>query len=317
MFAPISTRLQLLTYNIMTEGNSNFLRKCCYTPVMRSPIWRLALLLGAIFLGWCNAACIGHPRPIQVLRIDIVPQLSPTVIYSQWAPLLERVGQNTGFCFDLFLATSIPDFEKSLWAGRPDLAFANPYHAVIARERQKYIPLIRDGKEKLSGILVVPRDSSIKNLKDLQGKQVAFPAPNAFAASLLIRAHLAQIGIRVEPQYLTTHANVYRSVALGELAAGGGVNSTLEREEANLRNRLRILYETPSYAAHPLLAHPRLSNQIREKLTQAFLDLSSTASGRALLDTVQIPQPIRADYTRDYAPLMTLNLEPFVVSDGQ
>ena len=144
---------------------------------------------------------------------------------------------------------------------------------------------------------------------------MVFPAPNAFAASLLIRAHLAGLGIRIEPRYVQTHASVYRAVALGEVIAGGGVNNTLQREEPALRARLRVLYETPSYAPHPLVAHPRLSAAQRESVTSAFMGMASTDTGRQLLDQVQLPVPVRANYDRDYAPLERLGLGRFVVLD--
>lgn len=278
--------------------------------------WPL-LAFAAWLLTTAQAACLGHSRPTQTLRIDVVPQFATTVVYSQWAPLLQRIGQQTTLCFDLHIAASIPDFEKSLFSGQPDLAFANPYHAVMARKGQGYIPLVRDDKELLSGLLVVRSDSPIRSPKDLDGKEVAFPAPNAFAASLLIRATLARQGVKIRPIYLKNHANVYRAVALGEVVAGAGVNNTLEREEPNLRNRLKPLYETPGYAAHPVLAHPRVPNRVREALINALIELARQSDGKSLLDAIQIPQPVRADYARDYGPLEALNLEPFVVVDGQ
>jgi hypothetical protein len=68
----------------------------------------------------------------------------------------------------------------------------------------------------------VAADSPIQTVAALNGKTVVFPAPNAFAASLLIRAHLAGQGIRIEPKYVQTHGSVYRAVALGDASAGGG-----------------------------------------------------------------------------------------------
>lgn len=276
--------------------------------------WILILTLW-VFPITVQAGCLGHARPTQTLQVHIVPQLSPSVVYGQWAPLLDRIGQQTQLCFELLVTATIPAFEKALMAGQPDLAFANPYHAVLARQRQGYLPLVRDSKELLSGLLVVRTDASIRNLRDLAGKEVAFPAPNAFAASLVIRANLARLGIAIKPVYLNNHANVYRAVALGDIAAGGGVNNTLEREEANLRKSLKVLYETPGYAPHPLLAHPRISSKVREEIITAFLDLPRQIGGKTLLDAVQMPQPVRANYTRDYGPLEDLDLTPFVVLD--
>lgn len=272
-----------------------------------------ALLFGWLMVGMARADCLGNPKADQVHQVHVVPQLTPSVLLGKWAPLLEQLGRQTGLCFELRIAPSIPDFETALLAGQPDFAFANPYHEVMARKAQGYLPLVVDSKEKLSGILLVRADSPIQSLKELDGQPIAFPAPNAFAASLLIRSRLAQQGIRIQPKYVKTHANVYRAVIIGDVVAGGGVNNTLERESPSVREQLRILHETPGYAPHPFVAHPRVAAQLREAVIAAFLKLGDMESGRKLLDGIQIPSPVRAHYARDYAPLELLQIEKFVV----
>ncbi len=273
-----------------------------------------ALLLGWLTtVGMAQADCLGDPWADRVHEVHVVPQLTPAMLLGKWAPLLEQLGRRTGLCFELRIASSIPDFENALLAGQPDFAFVNPYHEVMARKAQGYLPLVVDGKEKLTGILTVRADSPIQSIKELDGQQIAFPAPNAFAASLLLRSRLAQQGIRIQPKYVKTHANVYRAVIIGDVVAGGGVNNTLERESPSVRDQLRILHETPGYTPHPFVAHPRVAAQLREAVIAAVLALGESDSGRQLLDGIQIPSPIRADYARDYAPLESLQIEKFVV----
>lgn len=277
--------------------------------------YRAVLLL---FVFWITATsaqstCLGNRDATNIVSIAVVPQLPRSTTYTKWAPLLEHVGQRTNLCFDLLIPDTIPAFEKLLFKGQPDLAFANPYHAVIAKKRQSYVPLLIDGSTKLSGILTVKTDSPIQNIRDLQGKDVAFPSPNAFAASLLIRAELANKGIQVHPQYAKTHANSYRAVALGEVAAAGGVNTTWQREDAALRENLRILFETSGYATHPLIAHPRVTPAIRRLIVNTLMSMSSNDAEQKLLDGVQISQPMPANYQRDFAPLDRLNLQKFAV----
>ncbi len=274
------------------------------------------LLATAMLSSAAVGACLGDPKSNRILKVSVVPQLPPSTIYAKWAPLLDHLGRQTGHCFELTVPETIPAFEALLFKGSPDLAFANPYHATMARKRMGYLPLLIDGQQRLSGLLVVRTDSPIHDIRELDGQEVAFPAPNAFAASLLLRAHLAKLGIRLQPRYVKTHANIYRSVVMGAVAAGGGVNNTLQREEPELRGHLRVLYETPGYAPHPLLAHPRLPVHTRESLVAKLLSLANSEAGQKLLDAAQLPQPIRADYRRDFAPLEDLGLDKFVVLDA-
>ena len=260
-----------------------------------------------------SAECLGSKTASHTFRVDVVPQIAPATLFGRWAPVLEEISKTTGLCLELRIAATIPAFEQELMAGKPDFAFVNPYHLVMARRAHAYAPLIRDGKAGLSGVLVTRADSAIDRLQQLDGDKVAFPAPNAFAASLLIRAALAAQGIRITPVYVKTHANVLRAVALGDLPAGGAVNNTFEREPDSLRSHLRVLHQTPSYAPHPFVAHPRVAAAQRDKLVQAFMQMAATPAGQKLLDDIQIPKPVKADYARDYAPLEQLQLDKFVV----
>ena len=275
-------------------------------------------VLALSFLGVAQARCIGQSdSKIEPVSIAVVPQLPVATVHSQWAPLLQRLGQDIGLCFDLTINASIPEFETLLLRGKPDLAFANPYHVVMAHKKQNYIPLVADGKSLLTGIVVARKDSKFKNVADLQGQIVAFPAPNAFAASLLIRASLANKGIKIQPQYVKTHTNVYRDVILGQAVAGGAVNNTLRKEPEEVKQMIQVIYETPGYRPHPLIAKSSLSPTLRNSITRGIIALGQTPEGAAMLDAVQLGNPITVTYEKDYAPLEKLGLEKYVVSDTQ
>lgn len=259
-----------------------------------------------------GATCLGQPGGPR-WRVGIVPQLPPREIAASWTPVLSAVGQRSGQCFELVVAPSIAAFEQQLRAGDLDFAFLNPYHQVMAQRWQGFVPLVRDGQVPLEGLLVVRKDSAVRRLSDLNGATVAFPSPNAFAASLAPRALLAREGIRITPSYVRTHSNVYRSVILGSSQAGGGVNNTWRRERPEVREQLRVLWRTPPFPSHPFSAAAKVPAAVRQKVQAGFLQLGSTAQGQQLLGKVQLPKVVKADHRRDYAPLTRLGLERFVV----
>jgi phosphonate transport system substrate-binding protein len=246
--------------------------------------------------------------------LAVVPQASPSETYRRWAPFAEQLQRVTGQHLQLRVYRSFDEFETDLVNGFADFAYMNPYHFLMAHRVQGYLPLVRDGSRQLSGQLLVRRDSPLQSVKELNGKTIAFPDPNAFAASLYMRALLREkANIRFTASYLGTHANVYRHVVLGSVAAGTGVNVTLARERPELRDELRVLYETPGTAPHPLCAHPRIPAELREAVTRAVLEMGKNDNGRSLLKRIDILQPVRATYARDYQPLEKLNLQKFVV----
>ncbi len=263
-----------------------------------------------------HATCIGDQSSSKVYTVSIVPQKPASEIYSIWSPLLDRIGHQAGMCFTLTLQANIQDFEARVLTGDPDFSWMNPYHAVMAHNKLGYIPLVRDGKDLLSGLLVVRRDSSIDSVDMLKDARIAFPSPNSFAASLLIRAMLDKKNVPFKPIYVKTHSNVYRATVIDDVKAGGGVNNTFLSEPVSLQNELRELYQTPGYAPHPLMVNPRVPKADQEAFTHAFLALTDTPETKALLLKIPMPAPIVANYDRDYQPLEALGLEKYVVAGG-
>lgn len=279
--------------------------------IFRAPSFWL-LFVFSLLLG---AHRPGYAEPVKQYRFSVVPQQDAIVTQRNWAPFLKALSLRTSIQFKLNIARSIPDFELSLLQGRADFAYMNPYHAILAKRKKGYEPLIRNGAKELQGILVVRHDSDITDVSQLDGKELVFPSANAFGASLFMRALLhSKWGINIIPRYVDTHANVYRNVLYKKAAAGGGVNKTLHQEHANMQAKLRVLYKTPSSAPHPLSVHPRVPELLALRVQQVILDMWQDKSERNLLDRVQLSAPVIADYQRDYAPLEKLGLEGYASS---
>jgi len=249
----------------------------------------------------------------RVYTIGIVPQFEIRHIRKIWNPILNEIRKNTGIKLKLIGSPTIPDFENEFNAGKFDFAYMNPYHILLAKDSQGYIPLVRDHGRKLHGILVVRNDSGINSVQDLNGKKIGFPAPNALGASLLMRANLSNdYKIKFNPVYVKTHSSVYLNVIVKQTAAGGGVKKTLNQQRENIKAALKIIHRTPEVAPHPLAAHPRVPANIRKQIKETFLLLGRSEIGQALL--LKIPmKKIGEAYMSDYTPLKKFNLEEFYV----
>lgn len=273
--------------------------------------WTASILL--CMAGHASAESTASP-PSDTLVLGVVPQFPSIELQRRWAPVVRWLESGCHIHIRMDFTPSIPAFEDGFIQGRYDVAYMNPYHAVMAARAQGYEPMVRDGHSSLKGILVVKADSAVRNLQDLQGSTLAFPAPNAFGASLYIRALLErEYGLQIKPYYAKTHANSYRHVLRGEAAAAGGVSSTLAAEGADVNRQLRVLYETPPVAPHPLSAHPRVSADVRRCITELMIHSDHGDEVKGWLAGVQMPQPMRASYVRDYQPLEKLSLESYVV----
>jgi len=258
-----------------------------------------------------------HAEAPATYTFTVVPQFKPAQLQQEWTPVLERVSRETGIKLKLVIPSSILKFETEINKGTPDFAFANPYEAVLAMKEHGYTPLLRD-KKPLNGILVVRKDSPYKKLQDLDGQAIGFPSPNAFGASLYMRALLSESNpIKFTPRYLNNHNLVFKHVSLGHVAAGGTVNSALNDETAEMREQLNVLFKTPDVASHPIVAHPRVPANVKKAVIAALQGMQQDTEGKAMLKEIRMPNLVEANFQSDYQPLEKLNIQKYLVQENE
>ena len=220
------------------------------------------------------------------LTFGVVPQQSASKLARTWGPILALLSRETGISFKFKTAPSIPEFEKRVRNGEYDIAYMNPYHYTEFSDAPGYRAFAKARGKQIRGIIVVPKDTSAETLEDLHGEKIAFPAPAAFAASVLPRAHMANSGIDIMPVYVSSHDSVYMSVAAGLYPAGGGVKRTLSTIDPKIRAKLDILWTTEPYTSHALAAHPEMDPALVSDITRALVELEDSEEGRRLLETL-------------------------------
>ena len=266
------------------------------------------LLLLNLFAFNCFGESSRTTEKIQ-LKWAVIPQFSSTTTQKNWTPFVGYLEKVTQTKIQLLVYDDFSSYNKDLQSGVPDLAYVNPYNALQARRNQGYIPIIRDAAGKLSGILVVRKDSGIQRLDELMGADIVFPAPTAFGASLYLRALLQfQYKLKFNPVYTGSHGNSYRSVLFGRVSAGGGVIRTLEADRPQVSDNLRILYKAPSTTPHPIVVHPRVDTSLRQQLVATILEMNKNQQSRRLLLAVKITESMATSYS-EYEPLELLQLD--------
>ncbi|WP_231519180.1 phosphate/phosphite/phosphonate ABC transporter substrate-binding protein [Alteromonas stellipolaris] len=234
----------------------------------------LALTLFATY-GACNTLTLG-----------IVPQQSAKKLAETWQPLINYISEHANIDVVFKTAKDIPTFEQRLAEGEYDIAYMNPYHFVVFHDSVGYRALARQIDKRIKGIIVVDANSDIVSLDDLNGKEIAFPSPAAFAATIIPSAYLKQQGILFTPRYVHSHDSVYLNVQRGFFNAGGGIIRTFNGVDDNIRSALRILWESDGYTPHAIATHPRITDTQRDALLTALLTLSEDEDNKQLLKNV-------------------------------
>lgn len=211
------------------------------------------------------------------ITLGVVPQQSPLKLAKKWLQITDYLNKSTGLKVIFKTEKSIPIFEEKLYSGSYDISYMNPYHFVVANKAQNYNAFIR-AKKNIVGILLA-NDKNDFNVDNFKGKTFLFPAPNAFAATLLTKYELKNkynfdIDKEAKVMYVNSHDSVYKGVSREIGDFGGGIMRTYNNFiDKNDKDKIKIVYITNAYPSHPFAFHPRVDKKTISKLEKAFLEM--------------------------------------------
>lgn len=211
------------------------------------------------------------------IKVGVIPQQSAKKIRSSWTPLIEHIESVSGYPVTLETAPDIPTFEKRLFSGHYDLIYVNPKLYVDANKRVGYRAIAKEKGKKLTGIIIVAKDSKIKSLSELEGKEIAFPR-SAFAASVIPRLNLEKQNIKYTAKFMSTHDQGYAMVANGSFIAAGGVIRTFDKVNSRIKSKLRILWKSSGMMPHAFAVHPSMDSVVSERIQDALLSFAAGKS---------------------------------------
>lgn len=262
---------------------------------------------------WVNALCMSAVMA-GTLTFGVVPQQSPVKLINDWKPVVKYLEKETGEKIVLKIERSIPEFEKVLYSGGYDIAYVNPYHYVIAHSKKGYQAKVRDEKN-IVGILVVRKEGEIHKVSDMKGKSFLFPAPDAFAATLLTKYELLkQYGINVNGdknyRYVNSHDSVYKGVARRIGDVGGGIERTYnDLDDKEAKEELEILYKTKPYPSHPFAFKPTLSENQKGKIAKALIQMPDELLMALSMKHLKSSDDAEFDSVRDIAKALPSTIE--------
>lgn len=249
-------------------------------------------------------------RPIRVSLASITSTKESIRYYKD---LLNFLSDEIGRPVVLVQRNTYAETNELLRTGDIDLAFLCTYAYVRAHDefKAKLIAVPRkDNDTTYQSFIIVRRDSGIESFDDLRGKRFAFTDPLSMSGyiyplALLKLKESAPESFFNSYTFTYSHDNAIRAVRDGIVDGASVENLVFQQmllQEPQLKKEIRIIQQSPDFAAPPVVARPGLDNQLENRLRQFFLDLDKTQRGKNILQNMGIDcyQPLNDSA---YAPV--------------
>ena len=220
------------------------------------------------------------------LRVGLIPNENPEEVEAQYQPLEDYLKKELGREVELSVPTTYNAVVEAMVSGELDLAYFGGLTYVQARQRADVHPLFtevnpRTGTTKYRSAIIVPADSDVENVEDLEGETFAFGSVSSTSGSLYPSIMLDEAGIDYrtdlgEVIYTGGHDTTAQAVANGRVAAGGledRILYGLQEDGIIGKDKVRVIGESDPIEGYPWVVRDALSDKDEQALTDAYLNI--------------------------------------------
>jgi phosphonate transport system substrate-binding protein len=237
-----------------------------------------------------------NPQPMTEYVVGIHPLHNPQKLMQLYGPIVDHMNsQMEATHFRLEASRNYEEFEKKLYGGQFALAMPNPYQTVLSLKHGYRIFGKMGGDDVFRGIILTRKDSGIREVADLKGKSVAYPAASALAATMMPQYFLHTHGINVnrdiENRYVGSQESAIENVLRGHVAAAATWPVPWKlyvAEHGDLARQLEIKWQTEPLVNNGWVVRTDVPPAIANRFAQLLFDLSASPQGRAILERLPI-----------------------------
>ncbi len=249
---------------------------------------KLSLLVSAILLGCSSTSQISTEK----LTIGVVGYGNEVRSVGKYEPLQRYLATQTNSIVELEPAYNELQALEQIQRQRWSLVFAPPGIAAIAIKEQQYLPLFpleRVGSRERS-LLVVKKDSQIKDLVDLLHKKVALGQPGSATGYYLPLYDLYGLTL-AEVSFAPTPRQVLRLLQDGKVDAGALSEAEFQTYRFEFQTEFQILQKSRLIPSGLVILSPTIERNQQENIINSMRNASaSIVSDAGYVVDAQIPE---------------------------
>jgi phosphonate transport system substrate-binding protein len=230
------------------------------------------------------------------LLIGLIPERNIFKQLDRYEPLADYLSKKIGVKTELKVLTRYGNIIDNFVSAGMDGAFFGSFTYTLAHAKLGVEAITRPkdihGISTYHGLIFVRKDSGIKSVKDMLGKNFAFVDRATTAGYLLPLAYFKTHGIKnygaffKETYFTGTHEDAIYDVLNKKADIGAAKNTVFNRlaaEDSNIKNELVILERSPDVPENALAVKEGLDESIKNKLKETLLGMHNDPDGRKIL----------------------------------
>jgi phosphonate transport system substrate-binding protein len=219
----------------------------------------------------------------KALGFHVLNQRTIALTAQYWNPILTYVSTKSGVPLELKLAKTAHDGNANAEKGMYDFLYTNHFFTP-ERDRLGYKVIARPAGPGIQAQIVVPADSPVQKLEDLNGKDVAFVSKDGFTGYWLPFDALLKANVKVNA-LLTGNQEASSAQLKVKKVAAAGVNSKVMALYANREAfEYRVLWTSDVYHDLCIMANPKVASDKVAAVRKAFVGMSADPEGRKILE---------------------------------
>ncbi|MBI4996686.1 MAG: PhnD/SsuA/transferrin family substrate-binding protein [Rhodocyclales bacterium] len=231
------------------------------------------------------------PGTLPVLRFAVHPLHNPRKLAQAYQPLIDHLNEQLpGVHIELEASRDYADYELKFRRRAPEFLLPNPWHTLEAMKVGYSVIAMAGEPADFKGVIVVRRDSGIRNIVDLKGKEVSYPSATALAACVMPQWFFRAQGLDpmrdITNRYVGSQESSIMNVFLKQAAAGATWPPpwrAFQKDHPEQAAELMVAWETAPLVNNSVMVRDDVSPTVAATVRKALLALDATPAGRNIL----------------------------------
>ena len=211
-----------------------------------------------------------------------VNQFGISLTAAYWNPIIAYVSEKSGVKLNLKIGRTSADTTSYVLAKEVEFVFSNHLFSP-EREQLGWTVFGRRNTPALQGQIVVLANSSITDLSQLKGQEVAFAGAEAFVIYKVPYAHLLSRKIDVKAVFAGNQDSALAQLASGKVVAAGGNSQLVEGYAKREGKKFRVLWNSEPFQDLALMASGKVPEKDVKAVATAFIEMAKDPRGREIL----------------------------------